>query len=899
MVFGHELLKKLPFESREEAARALITAGLLDQLIFKYKLNPQDLRDAGIGLDWLLPRDEVILLRTERLNHFLRTCDRGAVNNLHIRILKQWLASWTSVISHGLRIEIDDTGDRSVLLPADVLIDLFSSSLPELASVTRAVRSKSGIAASELLYMSAERLAESRITTQTGNRPALEKANTLLLLSDYTYSENPLASVLVRPVEAPAIAAIFLISVREQNNIVSPLLEAAMQKLELGFAAAVPVPRHLHDIWFDHFLGGPVASASLAESISSLYNAHSAGATRSRESDETHDPEPLLFLQKDFTRERAVDPRERINDLLQEEFNEFLQTDRADRYAAAPDRGLPQSLLRVGAAKEELKRRHVQIKIRDALLNNEQDKLYPATDYEVDVFLDAFIRANTTVTAFPEHRLDYGAGSVRLDISFTPLYIVDDRSYSSGQIGTVTLPESGPSTAHTFRLKTPANLRQCRVRIVISHRSSALQTLILALEPISGDARMGIRYRLAVESNLERASTPARPQAQQFDLTLVLNDNFNSKPGVGVQHGNVAFFTEPEGWADFVKATQVILSKETGREELAASLNDPLLTGTLRKLAVDGATALKQLRKQSKDFDPSQTRNIQIVEAVNGAFLPVEFFYDVPAPNLTAPICPGAVTALTQGECAADCAHADRSKVICPIAFWGISKHIERRKNISGKATVEVMIPVIKPVEKLTLGTPMLAVSQAVHSPDYQSLRKVLETIFGKVYVADDWAAWITSVAANRPNLHVLLPHSGPYIDAPHQLALEIQDSWLLFGQVDSAHVTACDTNQPIVLMLGCATANPLHSGFMNFASEFYSYGARMVLATLSEVRGRHASPLLEDLFNELSEATDQDSTRDFPSVLSRMKRNMFKRGNIMGLTLISYGDAAWEITHD
>lgn len=878
-----------------DAARALLLAGLLDKVIFERKLRPADLDAAGIELQSLLPH-RTMLLRTERLNRLLRMMGRRN-SYRQLALLREWVAEWPRLIWHGIDIQVDDTNDRARLMPADMLIQFLSMNVDELDSITKVVRPKTfRTPAAELkaLLLDGQRYfhLNGHQADAFADIDGMAWYDTVLVIRDRRGAVSPLVSTLALPATAPAIAAIFLLNEPEPVHVVSHLLEAVMVKMRLGFAAAIHVDEEQAPGLIRYLDDRRLRPEDLVDMISGQdrqFSFRRFGRDTWPYNYDDDKATSLIYHQSGFVREHVDDPRRRLDALLDAGFDKYHDLRRVAP-GPAPEAAYAATMLQKrDAVKNEAERRYVQVRIRESE-GPTCEVLYPASDYTVDVFLDSLLRGVAADRPFPSPSVDH---DVKLDISLTPLYMTGDMRYSLGQVRSIVLPPVGKSQTASFTLRTPDDLRKFRARIVISHNTEVLQTLILALEPIAGDANLGIPYRLVVESDVTRRQAVARPEQAQFQLTLILNDNFSDAPGATLQTKNRALFTEPHGWQTFITDTQELLTALTSADLLPTSLSDGVLADSLRALAHQGANALEQLQNQAPDFDARSARYVQVIEAVNSTFVPIELFYDGVAPAIDAPMCPEAGAALARGHCA--CSQRDQGEVICPLAFWGVSKHIERRKNAPGASQSEVRIPECGPAQKIKLGQPLVALSQNVEKADSNRLQTTLATHFGAVHRADNWKAWTELVHKHQPQLQVLLPHSAACLRMPKQLALEINSDELLYAHITPLHVSA-HNRQPVILMLGCETGLSSKFPLMNFASKFYAKGALTVLATLSEVRGQYVSRFAEQLAAELLTPGPAGAGKDFASALMTMKRNMLASGNAVGLTLVTYGDINWEL---
>lgn len=896
-----DFLQHMRFDSLQESARAILLAGLLDRLIFKERIEPETFIKAGFGMRQLLPGCGPFLLRTERLNVLFRGLENsdGSAKSPRpdacLARLRRWLAHWSSLITHGSILYIDDTNDKAKLVPAPMLMELLSY-LPEVHSLARIVKRKTHSQPKDRLSPRTARI----VARPPHNIPARmpgEKLGRILVVQALEQDHHPLLSILEDAVDEPAIAAVFLIHASRFNRMTSQLAEAVMEKLTMGFLAVVHLASDAEIAdWHARYLLEQPEPAELAELIYKRHRALPPKPAKPANIDFLVDNrEPLILLQRDFSQAYVIDPRATIDKLLKLMMAPYIDSAARALDAAAKPPALALQLKQLAAIRDELNRRSVQVAIRDLAGGQARSALYPDSDYAVDVFIAPLTAVRAT---FADWHRSYSNGSNKLDVTLTPLYMTDGLRHAAGQTGAIALPQFGGSAPHTFSLRTPAALRQFRARIVVSHRTAVLQTLILTLEPITGDPRLGIPYRLAVESNLTRPDDVARRDDARYDLTLILNHDFHEQNGVTVTDRQGTFFTEPEGWSQFKSDTQLLLSEQTLAETLPGSLEDPVLVNRLRGLAYAGVSALKHLRRQAPHFHSESARYIQVIEAVNGAFLPVELFYDGDAPAGDARICRKAAAALAAGACDHSCRQQDRTTVICPLAFWGMSKFIERKKNTRGNARAEIIVPRFRARHKIAFGPPMLGVSSQVDAGDYGRLRDALKKSFAHVLLAANWDEWVVSVRDHKPPLHVLLPHMDSHHSAPGQLALEIHDSFLLHAQVHAGHLCVAGDSPPVVLMIGCETGSSSTHPLMNFASEFYALGARMVLATQADVLGRHASVLAGELTSKIA-AAKAPSPNDFASVLITIKREMFAKSNILGLALIAYGDTTWELDRD
>ncbi|WP_176060969.1 hypothetical protein [Paraburkholderia sp. BCC1876] len=937
-----DMLEFFGMGSPRESAQALFLAGTLDRIIFKYNESPERLSQTGIRLSELIPSHGVIDFRTERLNHVFRASESrygGAYINARLR---PWVNSWAELMIYGgyHRVQINASSDRSKLISPDVLAGMFSLELPELASVVISAPGSwnhvdsnlaRGIALldSGSLVLPRDRLQfpstlrdrfvnESDIvrTQDAGlesgslgdSRENLPHYNAGLIIGTSSNRERDALDIfLTQENRVRAPAAIFIQKKRERPSVTGRLLDAAMERSGLMFASVIPSEG---DYATDELLVKILASdyediAGLGDVVfrthrnflrGNGYGVSEFGGLRDREM------QPLVRLRPALLKEILVDPRKHIDALIDGRFPpyDFAVYDMAAADSVA-QRGITQ-LEELRQLEKNTGKRYVQLQVfafTETVDDGQRREsvLRSSSDYVAKLSIDSLFDVSTTADRhFPSYER-FGAGdeSSKLDVIFTPLFLGEEATFSKGQIDTITVPKSGPSSSAKFAFTTPANLRDFRVRIVISHRTAVLQTLIFALEPLAGDQEVGIPYRLVVESELAEEFSYARPEQMKFDLSLILNDNLRGKPGVISIQNTEAVFFEPTGWEEFVSNVQDTLATLTAQKETPADLFDEEFVSTLRTLAWHGRTALKNFRFQAPQLNVSAAKNIQVVEAVTGAFLPIEFFYDGDAPNMDAPLCENSKAALLGGGCHEYCGKLGTEEVLCPLSFWGLSKRIERRSSIAQQRNIAVTVPADVEVAPRTLTAALVGASSKVRQTDLDGLKATMLASLKSVFNANKWIDWRSSLTEYQPDLLVLLPHSDVHPIHPEP-SLEIGADYLAYAQMSEKYVASTTEARPIVLLLGCETAVPRSKQFMNFATDFWRYGASTVVATLSGVLGRHVSRFAGELTTEIAATAGRAGTTDFGTVLLLLKRRMLAEGNPLALTLICYGDTSWRI---
>lgn len=462
-----------------------------------------------------------------------------------------------------------------------------------------------------------------------------------------------------------------------------------------------------------------------------------------------------------------------------------------------------------------------------------------------------------------------------------------------GQVQTIHLPKTGPSSVAEFAFTAGRDARAFRARVLIVHRNRILQTLMLS----APDAGADLALRQENTVNPAFASSDSEPAA---DLAIVINDNPAGVPGITTLANGAASFSEPAGLDVLVKTIEALLSGtniSTAGDSL--TLDSPALVALMVQLATQGYALKRELGRQINLGDFNQAARVQVVEARARAYLPVEFVYTGAPPNINAKLCPNAQKALLAQDASVhdQCQHANDPRYVCPAAFWGMSKCIERQPfGKSDQHLFQVPQPGADSLSPFTAA--LLAASARVATEDLQGkdgLLSALSALSSKVRLVPSWQAWRKSILAKpAASLLVLLPHTDNSPDFLNTPALEIQKKWLTSVQLDSAYVLAPNLvgPGPVVLLLGCSTALA-DVPFLNFVREFKEAGASIVLGTLATVHGTHATRFARTLLEKIKAAGDG---RAFDEILLEVKRAMLAAGDPFVLSLAAYGHSSWRI---
>ena len=328
----------------------------------------------------------------------------------------------------------------------------------------------------------------------------------------------------------------------------------------------------------------------------------------------------------------------------------------------------------------------------------------------------------------------------------------------------------------------------------------------------------------------------------------------------------------------------------------------------LRKMATRGNQFYDELKKQNVLGRFSET--IQFVNLDKSDIVPIEYVYDKGYPKKGATLCEGFGDdkdwneVFAAGQCTCSNVAGETSNTICPMGFWSLSKIIERQSGSPGKSN-----PVVTGLAGPSATTPpialdryaLLAAAPNVNTEDVESIENVLaDTYPNRFKYASGWDEWKAEIEKSSPKLLILLPHHGEATGEDTNF-LEIrsanpdEDSKLFSGTLNERCVSKNpDEPGPIVLLLGCETAQPSLLPYSRFARDFMANRASIVVGTQSSILGRHAAEVANEFIRQL--LSSAGGGESFGRIMRNVRQKMFASGYLMSLTLVSFGDADWKL---
>jgi len=301
------------------------------------------------------------------------------------------------------------------------------------------------------------------------------------------------------------------------------------------------------------------------------------------------------------------------------------------------------------------------------------------------------------------------------------------------------------------------------------------------------------------------------------------------------------------------------------------------------------------MRRQLFGDDPlSEVRRVQVVSPYSADFFPVEYLYDRRPPNKEATLCPTFAAASGTGARCDGCTAADDGSIVCPLAFWGLNRVIERQVrpiDLAGDSPPE---PSASDDLLPAVGGVVFAASDHVNDEDPnevgETLKALNEITASRSYLASDWHQWEELGEAHQPVLLVALPHN-----VDNELgfqALQIgADQELALNEIGTDYKPP---PQSVILMLGCNTAAAAVE-YEDFVAKLRSAGAAVVVGTVTYVLGMQAAPLAREFVRQFW-LRGGDEVVPMGEVVRAVRTQMVRAGNPLALAICAYGGADWRL---
>lgn len=446
---------------------------------------------------------------------------------------------------------------------------------------------------------------------------------------------------------------------------------------------------------------------------------------------------------------------------------------------------------------------------------------------------------------------------------------------AEAQQAEVHLPRFGRSSTARFELDVEQGATEAAARVNVVFRNRILQTAVLR-------GRVGKKARLTNMVSLI-PKLGALDDRRAFDAAILANHT-NGQSQVTVTsygdtrvHVGTAVAAAGERIAD-------LLAKAAYRGGSPRSLE----TERSRKILVDLATEGRDLFSLLEDSlgELTDAARVQIVSAHSSWFVPLEIAYSRRAPDKDATICANYLE--DHQSCDGRCTPENERKTVCPNAFWGLSKTIERhrfdRDLDPNFQLLRLPAPSTDTDPKLTVTRALFGASARVETKDRAKTVRALGH-----HAADvaSWNQWLSSLKAIATDLLVLLPHTDS-----GKNTLEICDATRKRGQIEEDYVTGDrDDVKPIVILFGCRTAGTKGDP-AGFAARFMQKGANVVFHSTTDLKTTHATELARSLTKRLAQPGDEMLSE----ALADFRRTTLHRGYLAAFAIAAFGDADWKV---
>jgi hypothetical protein len=469
------------------------------------------------------------------------------------------------------------------------------------------------------------------------------------------------------------------------------------------------------------------------------------------------------------------------------------------------------------------------------------------------------------------------------------------------------LPRTGASEPVRFTIRV-SDKRPYRARIAVLRERRFVQT---ALVTVTHSGKVTLRRETVV-----RPLTSDLLEVLPAEVAIVHNHDHAGRPHMAALTEDEAWSVVPAGLSGVLRWFQEGLEAVADAPDDFGSPDSPEFARMVVELAESGAELNRRLftGRASAILAPQTAELLELADSVSvlsvvaGDILPIEFVYDrelVTGPGRPGHLCPRAADAALAGHCCTEEAEdAPDAQTVCPFGFWGMRKVIERHVNrddaakvfaaggaaaLSTQPTVDTSVTTLRAVLAGASGRADLNPAEA-----WSAARTTLTDRLGaNIRFATTWEDWQGLLDQESADVLLMLPHVGQ--KGPRSF-LEIgnDDSLKLVNNLNGfvlgrQGMTA--GRPPIVLLLGCATAAgaPLDE----FPSKFLDAGARLVIGTLTAVRGRFVAPLGARLAVDILEQSTGHGVMA-GELLRDLRLSAFATGDPTAMTLVSFGDSSW-----
>lgn len=642
---------------------------------------------------------------------------------------------------------------------------------------------------------------------------------------------------------------------------------------------------------------------------------------------------------RNFGVERGLVQLEKLGRIFTNRFNYFRYDKESSSAKSAAK--INEILKRSSAAKkpQESQTRWIQAQVNDLSIPNELNRLRRAL--RANAPHEVVIRIGLNSEDWEQSSEKFRGETLPPDKESYKLTVIltEPQLFTEAQMKTITLPSQGNSSECQFFFHVGEGIKKIEARISILYKNRVLQTALLKAKVSTNPTEVSEDFKIELNREaIVRADFNGLKERRYFDAAFILNEDVNNEPRVTAISDQYVSFSTPEGLEGFNKQVDRFIQEVAdSSKDFARKLDDPKMVKLLGNLAKYGNRLYKSLienqiwspladkliGQSENDVIGNNPKRIQIISAKPDTRLPFEFLYERPSPvGEQVKLCPKAILGLEQGKCFTDCEGLKNPQdYVCPLGFWGLSNIIERHTHsifysstrskdgsdfrfqaepVENRKCLEVFRKVLFAASNKAdvLEQPTVDGKTEIIKGGVEKISSALSIItkssLSKISSWDEWKKQIKS--GSPPSALILLTHTKTMNSGI--LALEIEDGSqadMLLEAIEPEYVHLTkEYPQPIVLLIGCETGKA-KIDFMNFIASFRQSGAAIIVTTGISILGRHAVPITSELL-EILNLYSKEPNHSFGEVMRLVKQKMLARGFPTVLTLMTYGDADWQI---
>lgn len=505
---------------------------------------------------------------------------------------------------------------------------------------------------------------------------------------------------------------------------------------------------------------------------------------------------------------------------------------------------------------------------------------------------------------FPSQHLPPDQEQHELTVHFVPLMLG-----AQAQHQPIILPRSGSSNLCRFAFIVPAEAELYEARIIVSYQNRILQTARL-LGSTDRESSGNDEPIALLPECLARQQFTHLDHGPRFAASFLLNETSSGQNLLTGMDDDGVWLTDRQGIDDFIETFDNLwngysytAAKETDSPWLPSATLREEDIDVLLNAAIGGQELHSLLVGHGSDRRLPPGAAIQVFTKTDQDRFPVEFVYESAVGlDHDAGLCPDWPRCL-EGGCQQDPVPGK----FCPSRFWGLSRVIERHHYDFESVTPASpdfwlrsepnpqrhTLPLLKYV---LLGGSKI-VPDALQDPQAMpAIQQFARQMAGRAELASSWSNW-KDLVTGKPDSLLLLVHTQSLPKVKMVRTLEINgDNRLQSNQIDSSVVGGTDEHHPLVLLLGCHTAQG-EVPFARLSSAMKRCHASVVIGSGSFINARHAAPFAQFFLTSLREKLNGTTALTFGEFMQHLRRESLAQGHLVVLALTAYGDADWILT--